>query len=174
MLKVELSAEDYARLEKLQGLLSHRGQDKAGTLAGVLAVLIEEGLDKHDPVRIEARSERRRAALLGAAQVMSTATEQKTESPAPVAGSSRHIPAAVKRRVWLRDSGKCTEPGCGATRFLHFDHAQPFALGGGHIAENLHLLCSAHHGRATLEAFGPRPHHDGKVRATKIRSTGSR
>ena len=64
-LKVELSAEDYASLEKLQGLLSHRGQGKAGTLAGVLAVLIEEGLDKHDPVRIEVRSERRRTALHG-------------------------------------------------------------------------------------------------------------
>ena len=72
-LKVELSAEDYASLEKLQGLLSHRGQGKAGTLAGVLALLFEEGLEKHDPVRIEARSERRRAAILGAPQMMSTA-----------------------------------------------------------------------------------------------------
>ena len=156
-LKVELSAEDYASLEKLQGLLSHRGQGKAGTLAGVLALLIEEGLEKHDPVRIEARSERRRAAILGAPQMMSTAAEQRAESPAPVAGSSRHIPAAIKRSVWLRDSGKCTEPDCGATKYLHYDHVQPFFLGGEHSARNLRLLCSAHHGAVTREVFGGLP-----------------
>ncbi len=36
--------------------------------------------------------------------------------------------------------------------------AQPFALGGGHTVENLHLLCSAHHGRTTEEVFGPGTH----------------
>ena len=156
-LKVELPVEDYAKLEKLQSLLSHRGQGKAGTLAGVLALLIEEGLDKHDPVRIEARSERRRTASFGAPQVMSAAAEQRAKSPAPVAGSSRHIPAAIKRRVWLKDGGKCAESDCGATKYLHYDHVQPFFLGGEHSVRNLRLLCSAHHGAVTREVFGGLP-----------------
>ncbi len=180
-LKVELHAEDYANLEKLQGLLSHRDQGRAGTLAGVLAVLIEEGLEKHDPVRIEARSERRRlASLLGPPQAVNTAAVQKAVSPAPSARhlyecptegrdsftipnsdgaspSSRHIPAIIKRRVWLRDRGTCTQPGCGATKFLHYDHVQPFFMGGGHSAQNLRLLCSVHHSVVTRDVFGKWP-----------------
>ena len=58
--------------------------------------------------------------------------------------------------MWLRDGGKCTEPGCGATKYLHYDHVQPFFLGGGHSAGNLRLLCSAHHGAVTREVFGGR------------------
>ncbi len=150
-LTITLTQEQQAKIEKLKSLLSHRNE--GGTVAGLLDLLCEEALDRHDPVRIEARRLKKLSQSAGSVRpvvVKDVVGEKKTVVP-----SSRHIPAAVKRAVWLRDKGRCTFKECGATRFLHYDHAQPFALGGGHTAENLHLLCSAHHGRATEEAFGP-------------------
>ena len=63
----------------------------------------------------------------------------------------RAIPAPVKRRVWLRDGGRCryvdrkTGRRCNSRHLLQIDHVLPFALGGGAEPENLRLLCGAHH-----------------------------
>ncbi len=63
--------------------------------------------------------------------------------------SSRHLPAAVQRAAWQRDGGRCTFTDasgrrCPAVAGLEFHHAIPFALGGDHSLENVHLLCKAH------------------------------
>jgi len=62
---------------------------------------------------------------------------------------SRHIPAAVRDKIFIRDQGKCTYVGrtgrrCGATRGLHIDHIVPYARGGTNTANNLRLLCAKH------------------------------
>ncbi len=152
-LTITLTQEQQAKIEKLRSLLSHR--NKGGTVAGLLDLLCEEALERHDPVRIETRRLKKQSQSAGPVRPVVIKKDVVGEKKI-VVPSSRHIPAAVKRTVWLRDKGRCTFKDCGATRFLHFDHAQPFALGGGHNVENLHLLCSAHHGRATEEVFGPR------------------
>ena len=144
-LTITLTQEQQAKIEKLKSLLSHR--NKGGTVAGLLDLLCEEALDRHDPARIEVRRVKKLSQSVGSVRPV-----------VPAVAPSRHIPAAVKRIVWLRDKGRCTFKDCGATRFLHFDHAQPFALGGGHTVDNLHLLCSAHHGSTTEEVFGPSTH----------------
>ena len=58
----------------------------------------------------------------------------------------RHIPAAVKREVRVRDDGKCTFVGengkrCGSRHRLEFHHDQEFACGGASTAKNLRLMC---------------------------------
>ena len=62
--------------------------------------------------------------------------------------SSRNIPAAVRRRVWRRDDGRCAFVGaagrCGETGFLEFHHVRPFAVGGVATSENIELRCRAH------------------------------
>jgi 5-methylcytosine-specific restriction endonuclease McrA len=62
--------------------------------------------------------------------------------------TKRHIPAAVKRTVWMRDEGRCAFVGssgrCRETGFLEFHHVTPFAHGGPSTAENLELRCRAH------------------------------
>jgi hypothetical protein len=67
--------------------------------------------------------------------------------------ASRHIPEDVKRRVRQRCKFGCVI--CGIPVF-HYDHIQPFAVGGEHSVENIALLCPSHHqdktsGRITAE-----------------------
>jgi len=76
-------------------------------------------------------------------------TKPKAAKPlAPAAGEtdSDHIPAAVKREVWIRDGGRCQwalDGGgiCGSTHRVQFDHIIPRARGGKSAVANLRLLC---------------------------------
>jgi 5-methylcytosine-specific restriction endonuclease McrA len=81
---------------------------------------------------------------------------RKVEVPAEfITPKNRHIPAAVRREVWVRDEGKCsyTHPAsgrkCTSPFALELDHLDPYAYGGAHSVENLRLLCRAHHGHRT-------------------------
>jgi hypothetical protein len=179
--KIELSVEDYEKLLTLQSLFSHR-KDGA-TPSGVVSLLLEEGLERHDPARRFARAEKRRAAAgetsLWAPKVKATqCSETLTRAPSarPIYGGpaggrdlgsllrafkekgsvpSRYVPAEVKRAVWVRDGGACSVAGCGSSKWLEIDHITPFSHGGGNTAENLRLLCSDHHRIVTEEVFGP-------------------
>jgi hypothetical protein len=62
-----------------------------------------------------------------------------------VTPETRHIPATVKRAVWVRDRGRCTYAGCQSRYALQFDHVIPYSHGGAHAVSNLRLLCRAHH-----------------------------
>src|SRR5262245_35241807 len=72
-----------------------------------------------------------------------------TERPRPSRGTpnpaSRHIPAEVKRAVWVRDLGRCAFAGvdrrCDERRFLEFHHVKPYASGGPPTVENIQLRC---------------------------------
>ena len=71
----------------------------------------------------------------------------------------RHIPAAVRRHVWLRDGGRCCyrDPlsgrRCTSSHLLQIDHLLPVAQGGGPEPSNLNLLCAAHH--RMRHGYGP-------------------
>jgi len=72
---------------------------------------------------------------------------------------SRHVPAAVRSAVWLRDEARCTFVDargvrCRATTALELHHEQPFARGGPATAENLRLRCRAHNELAAEQDFG--------------------
>jgi hypothetical protein len=70
---------------------------------------------------------------------------------------SRHIPAAIKREVWRRDSGQCAFRGdrgrCLETGFLEFHHVVPFAKGGALTRENLELRCRSHNAYEAEQEF---------------------
>ena len=71
----------------------------------------------------------------------------------------RHIPAAVRRHIWLRDGGRCCyrDPlsgrRCTSSHLLQIDHLLPVAQGGGPDPSNLNLLCAAHH--RMRHGYGP-------------------
>ena len=73
-----------------------------------------------------------------------------SSTPKPRA-SGRAIPAAVRRKVWQRDGGRCsyldrrTGRRCNSRHLIEIDHILPHALGGVADPENLRLLCHAHH-----------------------------
>jgi hypothetical protein len=63
--------------------------------------------------------------------------------------TSRHIPAVVKRAVWIRDLGCCAFKGqdgrrCGERAFVQFHHVRPFATGSEPSVSNIELRCGPH------------------------------
>src|SRR5262249_2539452 len=87
-----------------------------------------------------------------------------TERPGPArqtSPSSRQIPAAVKRTVWIRDLGSCAYKGpdgrrCSERAFIEFHHVRPFAIGGEPTVSNIELR-SRRHNRYEAKVFFPRP-----------------
>ncbi len=84
----------------------------------------------------------------------------------PAAEGSRHIPAGVRREVWLRDLGRCAFVGpsgrrCEERGFLEFHHVTPFALGGRASVDNLQMRCRSHNAYEARAYFGHRagPRH---------------
>ncbi len=57
-----------------------------------------------------------------------------------------HLPAHVKRAVWVRDGGRCQWPlhsggVCGSTLRVQYDHIVPRARGGPSTVGNIRILC---------------------------------
>ena len=85
-----------------------------------------------------------------------------TERPRPSGGAapgSRHVPAEVKRTVWLRDLGRCAFVGttgrrCVERAFLEFHHVMPYALGGEATVANIQLRCRSHNAYEARQYFG--------------------
>jgi hypothetical protein len=75
-----------------------------------------------------------------------------TERPRPArptSPTSRHVPAAVRRTVWVRDLGSCAFTGpdgrrCSERAFVEFHHLRPFATGGEATVSNIELRCRRH------------------------------
>ena len=93
----------------------------------------------------------------------------------------RHIPAAVRRHVWLRDGGRCCyrDPlsgrRCTSSHLLQIDHLLPVAQGGGPEPFQLgsSLLCSSQNAprlRTGCAAGGPDVAHPPRCwRAARLR-----
>jgi hypothetical protein len=91
-----------------------------------------------------------------------TAATHRARTARSATPGSRHVPAAVRRAVWLRDGARCAfvAPGgrrCNARAFLEFHHLEPYAVGGAATTENIALRCRAHNQHERELAFGPRP-----------------
>ena len=77
-----------------------------------------------------------------------------------IPSEGRHIPAAARRAVWLRDAGRCVFQGkggrrCGARGFLEFHHVRPYAVGGAPTVDNIQLRCRAHNAYESDLFYGP-------------------
>ena len=77
-----------------------------------------------------------------------------------VAEGARHIGAAVKRAVYLRDAGRCRFIGktgrrCNGRAFLGFHHVKPWADAGNGTELNIELRCRSHNQYEATLHFGP-------------------
>jgi len=114
------------------------------------------------------------ALLADLAQKKFAATERPRPSGGAVPGS-RHVPAEVKRTVWLRDLGRCAFVGatghrCMERGFLEFHHIAPYALGGEATAANIQLRCRNHNAYEARLYFG---HGNGNGGAGAVRENAA-
>jgi hypothetical protein len=91
--------------------------------------------------------------------------------------SSRHIPAMVRRAVWVRDRGCCTfvaKSGrrCQERALLEFHHVKPYAAGGAATIANIQLRCRAHNAFEAVLFYGSSKASCWKVDSTSTRSPG--
>ena len=146
------STEMHDRFERAQDLLRH------AVPTGDAAEIFDRAL-----VALLADLERKKfAASQRPRAVPALAADARGE------GTTRAIPAAVKRAVWVRDSGRCAyvaETGhrCGGTAFVEFHHMIPYAWGGAPTVENIQLRCRAHNGYEAEFDFGTRELVPGRV-----------
>jgi 5-methylcytosine-specific restriction endonuclease McrA len=95
------------------------------------------GYSERDVLALIRDRQRRAAQKLDRAHMLLNIDEGKTARPR---GRRDPIPREVRRAVFERDGGKCTE--CRSTFDLQYDHVIPVALGGATSPENLQLLCA--------------------------------
>jgi hypothetical protein len=159
--QVTISAETQAKLQRVQDLMRHRvpNGDLAVIFDRALTVLLAElertKLAATTRPRTAAGAQHARAASPDAHRPTAAAPPRSTGST-PAASTdrrrappgSRHIPASVKRAIWVRDGGQCTYLGnsqrCEERGGLEFHHVVPYAAGGTASVDNTRLLCKAH------------------------------
>ena len=145
--RFQASQEFTEKLEQAKKLLS--GKFPAGlSLEQVLGECIDIFLEKKCPLRRDKRRKVRAAKLKKEPQVLVSKTK-----------SSRHVPAAIRDKVYIRDKGQCTYESPDGTRCcskhdLEVDHVIPFSVCQSHEPENLRLLCRKHNMLMAEQAFG--------------------
>jgi len=137
--KIEFTIEaaTRAKLQKAQDLLRH------AVPSGDLSVIFDRAL-----TLLVADLEKKKCA--------------ETERPRPQrepTGTSRQIPAAVRRAVWRRDGGQCAFVAkngrrCDSRAFLEYHHVVPYAIGGQASVGSIQLRCRAHNNYEAEVFFG--------------------
>ena len=130
--------------------------------------MLQHALPSGDPAQI---FERALDALLESLVEKKFAVTARPRASQGTKAGSRHIPAAVKRAVYVRDSGQCayTSPEgrrCGQRGFLEFHHVQPYAVGGKATVENISLRCRQHNRHEADVFYGPAREYGGVTLAS--------
>ncbi|HET6899861.1 MAG TPA: HNH endonuclease signature motif containing protein [Vicinamibacteria bacterium] len=136
-LRFAVNADTLDKLKMAQDLLSHAvpNGDLSQVFDRALDALVEDLL-------------RRRFAV--------------TDGPKSDGTSAGREPAAVRRRVYLRDRGRCTYVApdgrrCDSRRFLQFDHIRLRADGGEFTVDNIRLRCGPHNRLEAERVLGSAP-----------------
>jgi 5-methylcytosine-specific restriction endonuclease McrA len=142
------SAELREKLERLQALMRSSVPD--GDLARIIDIAVTEKLQ-----RVEAR----RFGKTKTPRSDLDTPPRRDPADTDTRPSSRHIPAAVRRRVYERDGGRCAYRDkhgrrCGRRHDLEFHHKHPYAHGGDHSPVNLALMCRAHNTLLAEQDYG--------------------
>jgi 5-methylcytosine-specific restriction endonuclease McrA len=142
--KIEITVDEatHDKLRSLQDLLarSSTGRDPAAIISRAIDALLVRTLARKAACTDRPRS--RKPSSTPAHDVAASHRGHRGQR-------SRGLPAAVRREVWRRDSGRCcyVDVGgrrCRETNNIEFHHKTPFALGGLPTTENIELRCRAH------------------------------
>lgn len=133
--KITVSEQVQAKLEKLKGLLAHAYPNISSS--ELIDKLCDLGLEKWDQGAQKTRVKQ--------AHVSPRVMENK---------NPRYIPASARREVWQRAKSQCEN--CKSQYALEIEHKIPVAHGGASNPENLKLLCKSCNQRAAIQIFGVR------------------
>jgi hypothetical protein len=136
-LHVTLSRHALAKLEAARDALSHARP--GASMGEIVEAALDLLLDQHA----------KRKGLVN----------KPRKEPPPSDPGSRHVPAHVRRAVWIRDGGRCQFPMqdgriCGSTYQVELDHVEPWALGGKTTVENTRIACRPHNQLFARRVFG--------------------
>jgi hypothetical protein len=138
-LQLTMNSETAAKFRRMQDLLSTKLRRAVG-LRECLDQVLDLALEKIDPVAKAKRALVRKHSAPNAERPKTRrATSEKSKPPADVI-----------HEVMLHNQGRCTfvhstGERCSNKRWLEMHHKTSRVFGGEHKAENLTLLCSAHH-----------------------------
>ena len=150
-----------AKLEEVKALLSNKMPN--GTFESVFETLMNEFIDHHSPAKRTQRREKRKeqSKQSGPAPKKQSQTPKSSADAQKVSPQkrTRHIPTALRDKVFTRDNARCTYVGkngkrCGSTHGLQIDHIKPFARGGQNTLSNLRLLCGKHNRHEAKRILG--------------------
>ena len=131
-----VSREAFEKLRRVQDLMRHTCPN------GDVGIVFERAL----------------TLLLQHLEETKLALVSRPQRPRSSTPASRRIPSAVRRAVWLRDTGQCafigTRGRCTERGFLEFHHVVPFADGGTATVDNIQLRCRAHNQYESYQLFG--------------------
>jgi HNH endonuclease len=130
-LRCTLSPRGVKLLERTMDLIKKQNRGE------VIEKILEEFVEKHDPLKIAERAEKRKTQAPAARQAYKNG--RRTPTPRPIAH------AVIKKA-----QAQCTHYDsqgnrCPNRRFLHLHHIEPVSRGGQHDLNNISVLCSSHH-----------------------------
>ena len=174
-------SRDARRADALVALATapaHPADGRAGrvVLRPRVSVVVPPGRDDEPRVHFERTGEAALCSLTAMITGSDGASVERVVTPVgvvdePLTSLGYRVPAALARRVRLRD-GTCRHPGCSVParhcdidHVIPFDHADP-ARGGRTVESNLMCLCRGHHRFKTFARWCYRLAADGTLTVT--------
>jgi 5-methylcytosine-specific restriction endonuclease McrA len=166
-LEFAVSPAFMEKLEEVKALLSKK-YPRGVSYEKIFEVMLDEYLEKHSPKRKDRRRNKWAAKQKDRKKNPTTSKEARHSKPTSTMAKikiskenqpSRHIPAAVRDKVFARDKSRCTFVGkkgtrCNSAWNLQIDHITPYAKGGDHSLQNLRLLCGSHNKYEAERIYG--------------------
>ena len=162
-----IGEETHGKLRRLQALM--RREIPSGDVAVIFDQAVDLMLEKVERAKLGTKANSGRRSSAGRSdRAHESRIRFRTDK------SSRHIPNAVRRAVWLRDAGQCAFVSaaghrCTQRAFLELHHIHPYALEGPATVENIALRCRCHNQYEAELIFGPRERRRPVKRASRIR-----
>jgi hypothetical protein len=130
-LRCTLSPKAVELLERTMDLLKKQNRGE------VLENVLEEFVERHDPIKIAERAQKRNA-------------QPSVARPAYKNGKRTPTPKAMANEALRQAGGQCTHVDrrgvrCPNRRYLQNHHPHHVSGGGAHSPQNLSVLCSPHH-----------------------------
>lgn len=163
-IQFEISGEFKEKFEEVKSLLSGK-YPKGASFSEIFEACMDELLKNKSPLEREKRRQKRKenkakrqAASIEKGGKKSTSSTLKQNAKVKK-GRSRHIPVAIRDKVWVRDKGRCTHVNadgrvCGSAWDVEVDHVVPYAKGGEHSVDNCTIHCRSHNLTKAYQEFG--------------------